>query len=67
MQYAAERTALDVVEGQTTLAVLDYITGTLGQSVDLVSTKKRNEGMHVVLSRSPRVDAPGRVRENVQY
>jgi hypothetical protein len=63
---AAERAPLDVIQGQAALAVLDHVTGAVGQAIYLVSGQKRDECTHVVLSQSPRVDILGRVSGSVQ-
>jgi hypothetical protein len=46
---AVQRTALDVVQAQPALAVLDDLTGPLGQPVNLLSAEQRDDdGTHVV-------------------
>lgn len=47
---AVQRTALDVVQAQPALAVLDDLTGALGQPVNLLSAEQLDDGTHVVPS-----------------
>jgi len=43
---AVQRAALDVVQTQPALAVLDHLPGTLGQAVDLMAGEQRYGGWH---------------------
>jgi hypothetical protein len=44
---AVQRTALDVIQAQTALAVLDDFAGTAGEFSDLLSVKQGNDDAHV--------------------
>jgi hypothetical protein len=50
---AVQRTPLHVVQTQPTLAVLNDLSGALGQPIDLVPAKQWDDGTHVVLSQEP--------------
>jgi hypothetical protein len=47
---AVQWAPLDVVQAESALAVLDNLTGALGQALDLIPAQQANTGGHLVLS-----------------